>query len=297
MTSNRISYYPGCSLEGTARPFDISTRLLLEALEFDIAPIPEWACCGSSPALKMNRLLSVALAAHNLALAATQELAELLIPCPFCFRRLLSAQSEMQADGALRRKVGAVIDNPLSNTMQIYNLPDFLRRRVGLNIIAGRVRRSLEGLRVVPYYGCYLVKPAAVTQFDDSEHPMSMDELLRLTGAEVLDWDFKTECCGAGLAVSRTDTVTTLVGRIAAEAAWRKADAIVVVCQLCHANLDMRQTAKPPLPVIYLPQLLALALGLEAQRLKFGHHLITPVPLLQQKGLMQRDVMPKDVMP
>lgn len=287
MTSNRISYYPGCSLEGTAQPFDISTRLVLKALDLEPDTIPEWACCGSSPALKMNRLLSVALAAHNLAQAETQALAELLIPCPFCFRRLLSAQREMQDDADLRHKVTALIDAPLRGDLQICNLPDFLIRRVGATRLAGRLKRSLQGLRVVPYYGCYLVKPAAVTQFDDAEHPVVMDELLRLTGAEVLDWDFKTECCGAGLAVSSTETVSHLVGRIVKEAAWRNADAIVVACQLCHANLDMRQEGKAgALPVLYLSQVLGLALGMTPKALKCHHHLVNPIPLLTQKCLI-----------
>ncbi len=289
----KVSYYPGCSLEGTAKPFDESTRKILGILNVDIEDIPDWSCCGSSPALKMDRMLSTSLAAHNLALAEKQHMEKLVIPCPFCFRRLLSAQEEMNADQGLKNKVTKVIDKELSGDMEIHNLVGFLRYTIGLKHIEAKVKKSLHGLRVVPYYGCYLVKPTGITHFDNPEQPVSMDELLEVAGAEVMDWDFKTECCGAGLSVSKTETVCELSGRVIREASWLKADAIVVACQLCQANLDMRQDEigkkdgkKYKIPVIYFTQLLGLAFGMPTTELKLNHHLVNPMPMLTKKGFV-----------
>ncbi len=290
----KVSYYPGCSLEGTAKPYDESARKVLAALDVEIADIPEWSCCGSSPALKTDRLLSTSLAAHNLAQAETQDSKDVVIPCPFCFRRLASAQDEVKKSEAVRTRVEKTIERELSGDLEIHNLLGFLRYTLGLEAIREKVRKPLAGLRVAPYYGCYLVKPNGVTRFDDPENPVSMDEILTALGAEVADWDFKTECCGAGLSISKTGTVCNLAGRVVREAAYNKVDAIVVACQLCQANLDMRQDEigkadrkKYAVPVIYFTQLLGLAFGMDAGELELRHHLVNPMPMLKQKGLVQ----------
>ncbi len=277
-------------MEGTARHYDRSTRETCRALGVDLEEPSGWSCCGSSPALKMDRLLSVSLAAHNLVLTEKGEASGVLVPCPFCYRRLLSAQEEVREDAELRAKVESTIEAKLDGRLNIYNILEFLRHEVGLDAIRATVRRPLSGIKVVPYYGCYLVKPPAVTHFDDPEDPVSMDEILETLGAEVLDWDFKAECCGSGLSLSKTEKVVELSGRLIREAVWRGADAIVVVCQLCHANLDMRQNEigkldgkKYRVPILYLTQLIGLASGISPEPLGMKHHLVNPLPVLRKR--------------
>jgi heterodisulfide reductase subunit B len=290
----KVSYYPGCSLEETAAAFDMSVRQVCDHLGVSLEEVPGWACCGSSPALKMDRLLSTSLAAHNLALACGQQVEEVVIPCPFCFRRLLSAQQETQAAPETRVAVQGAIGAELDDSLKVLSLLGFLRYTVGLAAIGAKVQKPLKGLKVLTYYGCYLVKPASVTQYDDPENPVSMDQLLETLGAEVLPWDFKTECCGASLAVSKTDTVCELSGRIIREAAYRKADALVVACQLCQANLDMRQVqigklhgTPYHLPIIYFTQLMGLAFGMSYKALGLERHLTGPKEMLKAKGVLQ----------
>ncbi len=290
----KVSYYPGCSLEETAAAFDGSVRKVCNHLGVSLEEIPGWACCGSSPALKMDRLLSTSLAAHNLAKAGSQQLEEVVIPCPFCFRRLLSAQQETQASPQTRQQVQDAIGVELNDDLKVLSLLGFLRFTVGLEAIGAKVEKPLKGLKVLTYYGCYLVKPASVTQYDDPENPVSMDQLLEVLGAEVLPWDFKTECCGASLAVSKTDTVCELSGRIIREAVHRGADALVVACQLCHANLDMRQTRigkldgrSYNLPIVYFTQLMGLSFGISYKALGLGRHLTNPKAMLKSKGVLQ----------
>jgi heterodisulfide reductase subunit B len=289
----KVSYYPGCSLESTGKVYDRSTRAVCGALGVDLEEVRDWVCCGSSAGLKTNRLLSTALSGVNLALLEKAEPSGVVAPCPFCYRRLASAQEEMRQDPELKRDVQEVIEAELSGDLEIHNLVDFLREKVGLEAIAARLQKPLAGLKVVPYYGCFMTKPRQVTGCENPENPTSLDEILTALGAEVIDWDFKTECCGAGLSLSKTEKVVELSGRLVREAAFRGADAMVVACQLCQANLDMRQAQagredgkEYRLPVIYFTELMGLAFGLAPAALGLNHHVVDPLALLKNKGLI-----------
>jgi heterodisulfide reductase subunit B2 len=287
----RVGYYPGCSLEGTARQYDVSVKQVCRTLGIELEEPHGWSCCGSSPALKMNQSLSLALSAHNLALLERRQLSDVVAPCPFCFRRLKSAQEEMARDPGLKEQVQKIIEAEMTGNLNVHNLLGFISQNVGLEAVRKKVVRPLKGLKVVPYYGCYVVKPPSVTGFDDPENPTSLDEILKAAGAEVLDWDFKVECCGAGLSLSKTEKVRELTGRLIREAAFRGADAIVVVCQLCQANLDLRQQeigAKDRknyrLPVMYFTQMLGLSFGLSPALVGLYRHFVDPAPFLKEKG-------------
>ncbi len=290
----KVSYYPGCSLHSTGKVYDRSARAVCGALGVDLQEVGQWVCCGSSAALKTSRLASTALSGMNLAFLEREEPSEAVAPCPFCYRRLATAQEEMRRDPKLKAEVEELVEGELSDRVQIHNLVDFLREKVGLAAIAARVTRPLAGLKVVPYYGCFMVKPRQVTGCKDAENPTSLDEILGgALGAEVLDWDFKTECCGAGLSLSKTEKVVELTGRIIREAAFRGAEAVVVACQLCQTNLDMRQARigredgkEYDLPILYFTELMGLALGVAPAALGLGQHLVDPQALLRKKGLI-----------
>ncbi len=289
----KVSYYPGCSLESTGKAYDRSARAVCGALGVDLKDIREWVCCGSSAGLKTSRLLSTALSGLNLALLEKEDASAVVAPCPFCYRRLATAQEEMRQDPALKREVQDAIEAELSGELRIHNLVDFLRDEVGLEAIAARLQRPLTGLKVVPYYGCFMTKPRQVTGREDVENPTSLDDILTALGAEVLDWDFRTECCGAGLSLSKTEKVVELSGRILREAVFRGADAIVVACQLCHANLDMRQGQvggqdgqRYAVPIVYFTELMGLAFGVSPRALGLDHHLVDPLAVLKNKGLI-----------
>lgn len=288
----KVSYYPGCSLETTARPYHHSTQAVCRALGVDLVEVPDWLCCGSSPALKMDHQLSLTLAAVNLALAQRQQLGQVVAPCPFCYRRLLTARHELQQDADLRTRAEEVLAEQLNLDLQVHHLLGLFLEEMGLPAIQAKVSKPLAGLKVVPYYGCYLVKPGQLVGFDDPENPTALDRLLTALGAQVLSWDFKTECCGASLTVTRPEVTLALTGRLLREAAYRGAEAIVVACQLCQANLDLQQRrlakqhhTRYHLPVIYFTQLLGVALGLAPAALGLHHHLVDPISRLAARGL------------
>ncbi|MGC8659201.1 MAG: CoB--CoM heterodisulfide reductase iron-sulfur subunit B family protein [Desulfomonilaceae bacterium] len=289
----KVSYYPGCSLEGTARSYDASVRQVCRILGIELDEPKDWTCCGASPALKINNLLSVSLTARNLALMEKTNNTDVVAPCPFCSRRLKSANEELKNNPELKQKTQEVIDDEIAGKLVIHNLLGFISEQIGMEAIMSRISKPLKGLKLIPYYGCYVVKPPSVTQYDDAERPTSLDKILETLGADVLDWDFKSECCGAGLALSKTEKVAELSGRLVSEAAWRGAEMIVVVCPLCQANLDMRQgdansrvKTGSGIPIVYFTQLIGLAFGLAPAELGLNHHIIDPVPALRQKGFV-----------
>lgn len=284
----KVSYYPGCSLEGTAKAYDGSARHVCRELSLELEDVPDWICCGSSPALKFDRMLSLSLSSQVLALSEKQGMDTMVVPCPFCFRRLASAKEEIIRNEDQRDRVRETIEADVTGDIRIENLLGYLRNNIGLDAIGAHISKPLKGLKVVPYYGCYLVKPGNVTHFDDPEIPMTMDEILTALGATVLDWDFKTECCGAGLALCKPEKVRELCNRIIDEAVYKGADAVVVACQLCQSNLDMRQKPekKKKLPIVYFTQAMGLAFGLPFEDLGLKHHLVNPLPMLRNKGMI-----------
>jgi heterodisulfide reductase subunit B len=131
-----------------------------------------------------------------------------------------------------------------------------------------------------------LVRPPEVTGFDDPDHPYVMAELLEAVGADVKTWSHATDCCGAGLSLSRTDVVQNLVSRLAERAREAGADALVTSCPLCQVNLEMRQTSEPKMPAFYITELIGLALGIPQADKWWSKHLIDPRPLVQSVGLI-----------
>ena len=272
----RIGYYPGCSLLGSSREFDESTRSLLKALQVELIEVPDWSCCGASSAHQLEPRLSLALPARVLALAEDAGLEEVLAPCAACSNRLLSTQRELLDHPERKAEVEAILGRPFAGSVRIVNILQVLDRlRERIAVVAPFTRT------VACYYGCLLVRPGRVVDFDRVEEPQSMDRLVALAGATPLDWAHKTECCGATFSVTRTEVVAELCGRIVTNAVRRGAEALVVACPLCHSNLDLRRPEiesalgeKHRIPVLFITQLLGLAMGLDPQSLGLQRHLV-----------------------
>lgn len=270
----RIGYYPGCSLLGSSREFDESVRAVLGALGVDLVDVPDWSCCGASSAHLLDPVLALALPARVLALAEAAGLEEVLAPCAACSNRLLSTQKELAEHPGRRAEVESVLGRPLPAGVRVVNILQVLDRlRDRVQVVAPFARK------VACYYGCLLVRPGSVVDFDRVEDPQSMDRLMVAVGATPLSWPHKTECCGAALSVSRTGLVAELSGRILSAAVRRGAEAIVVACPLCHANLDLRRPeieaelgGPQPVPVLFATQAIGLAMGIDAERLGLHRH-------------------------
>lgn len=272
----RIGYYPGCSLGSTAREYDLSLRAVASKVGAELVEIPDWNCCGASSAHAVDPVLAAALPARNLMIAEALGL-DVTAPCAACFLRLKEAQKHMDQDPSLRKEIEEIVGKRYKGTATVYHPLTFFAHAVIKKKIKREIISNLNGLKVVCYYGCYLVRPPGVTHFDDPENPMVMDELIRLTGAEVIDWSWKVDCCGGSHALVRPELVERLVNEIMEGARKAGAHGIVTACPLCHANLETRQRELNALPVFYFPELLGLAMGLrEEARGWWKRHVITP---------------------
>lgn len=284
-----IAYYPGCSLHSTSKEFNDSTEAVCEALDLNLIEPEGWMCCGSSAAHRADHDAALRLPMENLALIEKSGFAEVTMPCAACFNRHKVAQFEIRRDGQVKEAVDQEIGYEYQDTVEVTTLVQSLLRHVGPEEVTARVKKPLEGLRVVCYYGCLLTRPPEVTGADHPENPTDMDELVAALGAEVVDWSYKTTCCGAAHSLTRPDIVVKLSGGIIDHARQAGADAIVVACPLCHMNLDTRQfqmDLEEPMPVLFFTQLMAVALGLPEKEAALNKNLTDPRPLLREKGFL-----------
>jgi heterodisulfide reductase subunit B len=285
----RVGFFPGCSLEGSSREYKESLEAVAARLGLELAEVPDWNCCGASAAHSLNRRLALALPARILALAEHAGLAELLVPCSACFSRLAAARAELARDEALRNEITQIIELPFTARTEVRNVLEVLGT-LAKDGLAQKVQRPFAH-RVACYYGCYLTRPKEIGTCARAEDPQEMDELVKCVGAEPIHWAYKVDCCGAGLSISRLSTVAELSGRIVDDAAQRGAEAIVVACPMCHTNLDLRRGAierhwhaRYTLPVLYISQVIGLALGLDERQLGLHRHAV-PVRSLCGTGL------------
>jgi len=288
----KIGYYPGCSLHSTAVEFDMSTKQVCRALDVQLDEIKDWICCGSSPAHQCDELMSVALPAKNIALAKETGLREICAPCASCYSRLKFAQQRM-TDPKMRADVEQVIESKYPEGIEVLNILDFVTDKVGLDVLENRIVHKLKNMRLACYYGCLLTRPPKVTGTKDFENPTQMEDIIEAIGSDAVDWNFKTSCCGAAFALTKTDVVLELTRKILLDAAKCGAQAIAVACPLCHSNLDARQEqinekydTNFNIPIFYITELMGLALGIEAKKLGVLKHITSVKEFLKERNLL-----------
>ncbi len=287
--SRRVAYYPGCSLHGTAKELDESFRASLETFDIRLDEIPGWECCGNTAAHARSRLLAAALPYNELwKVKSNLGLDTVVVPCAACFSRFMVTLHDMK-DERRHADIRRVVGRTFTGGVEVDNLVDVYHDLVGLDALESELRQSLGGAKVACYYGCLLTRPPKVTSAEDPEYPMHMDEILETLGAQPVDWSYKTDCCGASLALCEQSVVVELTRKILADAAGAGAEMVACACPLCQAHLDTRQeeiAAADPgftkLPVLYLSQLVGLATGVPAARLGFGRHMVPVEPLLSR---------------
>ncbi len=284
-TRMRYSYYPGCTSETTAVEFGRSTEAVCEALGIELIELDDWNCCGASSAHSLDHELGLALPGRNVALAQEAGL-DIVIPCPACYQHCRDADIRMREDEAWREKMERILNFRYEGKARSRHLLEVLSNDLDEDELEEKVTKPLKGLKVASYYGCVLVRPPELTGWDDPEHPMTMDRLMALLGAEIVDWSYKVDCCGASMTLSRGDIVAELSTKIAEGAVEAGADCMVSACGMCEINLDTRQTAKEKVPVFYFTELMALAMGLPKVEKWLGKHTVDPRPLLRERGLL-----------
>lgn len=275
-----IGYYPGCALHGSSNDYEASVRACLDKLGIRLRELDDWICCGATAAHTLNQKLAVALPARNLALAERDGMSEMLAPCPMCSMELIKAGEIVSRDETMRKEMSQIVELEVSGKTRVLNLIQILQM-VGIETIKRLMIRELGEFKPACYYGCLLTRPPETLRFDDCEQPESMETILTALGAEPVDWNYKTECCGAGMTMANEATVLELSNKILTNAAEHGANCVVTACPMCHVNLDMKQAdiersygVQHDMVVYYLSDLVGMALGIDDETLGVNRHFV-----------------------
>jgi heterodisulfide reductase subunit B len=259
-------------------------------LELEIVEPDGWVCCGSSAAHRADPQAAFKLPLQNIKLIEQSGFTEVAMPCAACYNRHQAALYEMRHHPQRRQEVERELDYHFQDTLRVITMVQAIYTYAGGAKIAQRTKQPLNNLRVACYYGCLMTRPPRVTGALHVENPTEMESLLAATGAEIIDWSYKTTCCGAAHSLTRPEIVWSLSSKLILEAQKAGAEMLAVACPLCHTNLDARQfqmKLDKPLPVLYFTQLLGIAFALSPSQLGLEKNLTDPFPLLRSKGFIE----------
>ena len=278
---SRYAYYPGCSLKGNARPYEESILPLFREIGMPLEELDDWNCCGATAYFSVDDTMATAISGRNLSLAERSD-RDILAPCAGCYLTLRKSNEFLAGRSPKAAKILADLKNvgcEYRGTVSVKHPLEVLKKDVGYDKIAARIKRPLKGLKVACYYGCQLVRP--FTDFDDPDYPMSLDELMSVAGAQPVEYAAKTRCCGGSLTGTIEEVGLRLNYILLKEAKRKGADCVVTICPLCQFNLEFAQekiskTFKEDVrvPVLYFSQVLGLALGVGKKELGFARSII-----------------------
>jgi succinate dehydrogenase / fumarate reductase cytochrome b subunit len=290
MPGKRYAFYPGCVSKGACKELRQATDIVARHLGIELDELTAAACCGAGVTDDVNPEMTDALNARTLAMAEQRGLT-LLTQCSTCQGVLNKVNKELQQDPAKRSRVNEIIKDAgyaYNGTVNVKHLLWVLvdEEEYGLTRLQEQVRRPLRGLKVAPFYGCYILRPSDLLGFDNPHRPTSLDELTKALGGEPVHYGGKTKCCGFPIQMMNPTNSFRMAGTHLTDAKNRGADVMATPCPLCHLNLDARQpdatevlqqdgvrTDAIDLPVLHVPQLVALALGYSPRQLGMHTHI------------------------
>ncbi|OGF65191.1 MAG: disulfide reductase [Candidatus Fischerbacteria bacterium RBG_13_37_8] len=288
MIEKEYAYFPGCSLKGTARGYEESLLQVFSTLGIKMKEIDDWNCCGATFYMSVDEMLSFTLSCRNMALADKMG-GKMVIPCAACYLATKKTKDYVQKYDTIGGKIRGALNEvglKYSDKVQLKHPVEILHDDYGLKELSSKVKKSIEHLKVVPYYGCQLVRP--YTDVDDPMHPSIMDKVLSALGAKVVNYPLKTRCCGGSLMGTIEDIALRLNYILLKEAVERGGNCIAVLCPLCQFNLDCyqdeinaRYNANFSIPVMYFTQVIGMALGLDKEKIGLQRSLVPADSLLR----------------
>ncbi len=282
----QYTYYPGCSVGATANLYQESIDTVSPELGIQLEELEDWNCCGATAYFSVKETTSMAITARNLAMAEEFD-RDIVTPCSACYLMLNKVNHYFREDPEMRDRISRALDAgglSYNGTVRVRHLIDVVVNDFGLENYQSIIKRDLSEIKAAPYYGCQIVRPEE--GLDDSEKPVMMDRLIDALGAETVDFEMKTKCCGASLMGTMEKHALRMCRGILQNAVDNGADCLVVLCPLCQMNLDVYQRkvnslykTKFNIPVIYFTQLIGLALGKEKKELGLNRLAVKMKPL------------------
>ena len=258
----KYSYYPGCTLRTKAKDLDAYARASAKALGFELEEIENWQCCGGVYPLGSDEIATKlsSVRALNEAKEKGQDLVTLCSACHHVIKRVNDDMRNVE-DIRTRANNYMQLDEPYAGETNVLHYLEVLRDRVGFDELKKKVVNPLKGRKIGAYYGCLLLRPSTVLAFDDPENPTIIEDFIRALGAEPVVYPYRNECCGGYVSLKDKPLAGTMVDRVMESAADHGSEELITACPLCLYNLRTSGSAKK-LPVTYLTELLAEALGL-----------------------------------
>ena len=288
----KVAYWPGCVSRGFTPELHGSMAAIAPLLDLEMVELDRAACCGAGVIAEHNQELADTLNARTFSLAQQVDGAEMMMNiCSTC----QGAQSECQERLAVQTDYRDAINENLRDEGLEYekgivnkNLLWILVEDIGLDNLKGMVKRPLEGLKVGPFYGCYIVRPIdRIGVTPDRPRDKYLHQVIDALGGTVIDYAGTYKCCGFPIITMHQENSLKQAGRHLGDAMDADADCLVVPCPLCHLNLDLQQplaqrvVGRPlNMPVLHLPQLVGLALGLEPKELGMSKHVVKPTAVV-----------------
>ncbi len=289
-----IGYYPGCTLHASSSLYDVQSRRVFNEVGINLKEIEDWNCCGATSAGKVDDFLAVAMPARNIGIAEADGFSEIVIPCSACYSRTLVAQKRLEDDPLLKNEINTELTKKIQGTIKVSSILEVLLTTVASGELAEKVSQKLKGLKPACYYGCMQTRfPYKVPVPDDVENPQGMETVLKVLGAQSLDWNYKTDCCGASAAVNDEEAALNLMTRIMKDAVARGANCFVVTCPMCQLNMDSYQDKicekheiKERLPVYFITEMVGLAMGVSVEELQIDRHFVDGSELLKELNII-----------
>jgi succinate dehydrogenase / fumarate reductase cytochrome b subunit len=283
MNDGKLHYgfYSGCCFQGAdARFFEI-LQDVFDKIDVKLHLIEEAVCCGSGVIEERSELTSLAVNAKNMAHAEQMGL-PLYTPCSTCYNVISNAQKRMQEDPALHKQVNEILAEQgleYKGECQITHTLWVIAQDVGLDKLKETITNPLNGLRVASYYGCHTRNPSDIQGYESSNNPTSLEDILRVLGVEIVDFDTKDDCCGYHLAWPNNELNMSMTSHVLSGAHDKDVDLLVTSCPLCFKSMDgsqakaLAQTGHNfQLPVLFLPELVGLACGMTPQDMMLQFH-------------------------
>jgi succinate dehydrogenase / fumarate reductase cytochrome b subunit len=280
----RYAYFPGCVGQDSCKELDVSTKLISDALGIELVELEDATCCGAGFVQDVNYDLALALNARTLAIAEKQHL-DILTVCSTCQFNLDRSNRELKEDPkklAEVNKMLAEVGLRYNGTVAIKHLLWVLVDEVGLAELQRRVKVDLSDLNVASFYGCQLIRPGTLHGYDDPDRPAYFERLIEALGGKPVDYDERKKCCGFPITFVNEDASMKMNAKNMLAAKGKGADVMATSCPLCHINLDMYQGKaekvagqRIDLPILHLPQLVGLAMGIPPERLQMKRHIVS----------------------
>jgi heterodisulfide reductase subunit B len=259
------SYYPGCTLKTKAKELDRNARLCAEALGFTLEEADEWQCCGAVYPMGTDEVAAKLPSVRALR-AAYENGRNIVTLCSACHHVLKRVNADMRQNEDMRAKVNNYLAQEedtyiYSGETRVLHYLEVLKEYVGFDSLAAKVKNPLTGRKVGAYYGCMLLRPGGVMQFDDPENPVIFEDFIKALGAEPVVYPYRNECCGGYISLKEKELSEEMVEKITDTARAKGAGELITACPLCLYNINKFANGEPP--VVYFTELLAEALGLE----------------------------------